>query len=212
VEDCVLRVFRANTRFQPAQALAFYASSVNSQSHPPVAPGVSWELTRTLRARRPQPPALHARQGPFQQLWAHLRPLHAWFASPESIQIRFRRAVLLVVQDRILRHSQLNVRPARPVNSLLQRLLTAWFASLESIQIRLRRAVLLVVQDRILRHYQLNVRPARLVNSLLQRLLTALHVTVVHGPGCPQLPALLVNLEGIRAHWGLRHLLPVCSA
>ena len=149
VEESVLSVFLAHTRFQPAQTLAFYAGGVNSRSHRPVAPIVSWELIRTLRAHRPQPPALHARQGPFQQLWAHLRPLRAWFASPESIQIRFRRAVLLVMQDRILRRSQLNARPALPENSLLQRLLTAWFASPESIQIRFCRAVLLVVQDHI---------------------------------------------------------------
>ena len=117
VEDCVLSVFQANTRFQPAQTLAFYAGGVNSRSHRPFAPIVPWELIRTLRAHRPQPRALHARQGPFQQLWAHLRPLHAWFATLESFQLRLRRVVLLVMQDRILRRSQLNVRPALPGNT-----------------------------------------------------------------------------------------------
>jgi hypothetical protein len=116
-EDCVLSVLLAHTRFQPAQTLAFYAGGVNSQSHRPVAPIVQWELIRTLRAHRPQPPVLHARQGPFQQLWARLRPLRAWFATLESFQLRLRRVVLLVMQDRILRRSQLNVRPALPVNT-----------------------------------------------------------------------------------------------
>jgi hypothetical protein len=117
VEECVLNVFLAHTRFQPAQTLAFNAGEVNSRSRRPVAPIVSWELTRTLRAHRPQPRALHARQGPFQQLWAHLRPLHAWFATLESFQLRLRRVVLLVMQDHMLRRSQLNVRPALPVNT-----------------------------------------------------------------------------------------------
>ena len=117
VEDCVLSVFLAHTRFQPAQTLAFYAGGVNSRSHRPVAPIVPWELIRTLRAHRPQPPALGVRQGPFQQLWAHLRPLHAWFATLESFQLRLRRVVLRVMLDRILCIPQLNVCPALPANT-----------------------------------------------------------------------------------------------
>ena len=117
VEDCVLSVFLAHTRFQPAQTLAFYAGGVNSRSHRPVAPIVPRELIRTLRAHRPQRPALRVRQGPFQQLWAHLRPLHAWFVTLESFQLQLRRVVLLVMLDRILRRSQQNVRPALPVNT-----------------------------------------------------------------------------------------------
>ena len=117
VEESVLSVFLAHTRLTPAQTLVSNAGEVNSRSHRPVAPIVPWELIRTLRAHRPQPPALHARQGPFQQLWAHLRPLHAWFATLERFQLRLRRAVLLVMQDRILRPTQLNVRPALPVNT-----------------------------------------------------------------------------------------------
>ena len=55
--------------------------------------------------------------GTFSQLWAHLRRLYAWFATLESFQLRPRRVVLLVMQDRILRRSQLNVRPALPGNT-----------------------------------------------------------------------------------------------
>ena len=125
-EDCVQCALQADTRFLPAQNHALYARPANSQSHRLIAPSV-WRGNIPLRLElRPQPPVLRVLQEPFHQRWPHLRPLRAWFVTPENFRVCLRQRVHFVMWAHILRHSQLNVRPAQQANFLRdQGLLTA---------------------------------------------------------------------------------------